>query len=359
MVRSMGFKQSLRLAVAFASLTGVGSAVAVGIPVYCFNCEQASYAAANAILDGQRSQTEALLNAFDYTMRTSASLQTAMVSKSGVTQQRVQNAYKMDPSIAKPRLACSQSSAATVRAGSTGAVRGLKNALTAKTIANNTRNINLPPGESRKEYSVKNVLAVLGADDAVDPSTVIMSQSPIPNDTSTIVAYRKTKDAVSNPFPVEMPAAEEVARIKAHGSAGEKEGLAQMLAIVSRQTVAQSVLDEDQANRIQIIKSDTVQDQLSYMTEAMDDDTKKLWTTGTLSNYQMEELATSYRANSPTWIKQTSSGASEMALLKDTALMTAELLKQLGINNRLLRISNQLAALRDSREASQQGMQTR
>lgn len=334
------------------------AAVMGGIPVLCIGCQEYTANAAHSILDGIRLQTEALLNAKDYEMRTSASFNTAIATANGVTQQRIKNAYQMDSTIAKPRLACSQTATAGVRAGSAGATTSLRQALVQKTMANNTRNVNLPPGESRKEYAVTKVIQVLG-DDTVDPAEVLMSQSPIANNATAIAQYRKVKDAVTNPFPVELPPAEEVERIKAHGSQGEREGLAQMYALMARQVTAQSILDEDESNRIQFVKSDSFKDQLSYMTESMDDQTKALWTTGQLSNYQIQQMGASYRALSPTWIKQLSSSASSESVMKEVALELAESLHQQGITNTLLRQANLLGAAKESREVSSVGLQTR
>lgn len=355
------FKQSLSVSIAMAAIAFADGAFAVlgaGIPVYCYNCEEGSSNAAHAILDGMRLQTEALLNARDYTMRTGSSFDTAIASATGVTQQRIKNAYNMDPSIAKPRLACSQVATSGVRSASSGGTASLRRSLIAKTTENNYRGANLPPGESRKEYSVTNVIEVLG-DEEASPAEVLMSQAPIANNTATINRHRKIKDATVNPFPVELPPEEEIKRIKTRGSQGEREGLAQMYALMARQISAQSITDDDEANRIQFIPSDPFKDQLSYITEGMDDETKALWSTGKLSNYQLDKLGASYRALSPTWIKQTSTNPSEIGLLREIALELAELLHQTGQSNKILREGNILQALKESREASRDGLRTR
>lgn len=351
-------KSLLRTAFGGGVLLLAGECFAYGIPVYCYNCQESTYNAAHSILDGQRLQTEALLNGMDYIMRTSASFGTAIASGTGVTEQRVQNAFKMDPSIARPRLACSQTATAGVRSGSTGASNKLRKALVAKTQANNYRGANLPPGESRKEYSIQKVIEVLG-EEGVNPAESIISGSPIPNDAGTIALHRKVKDATINPFPVELPAEEEIQRIKKKGSQGEKDNLAHSYALMARQLTAQSILDEDESNRIQFVKSDPFKDQLSYLTEGMDDDTKKIWTTGQLSNYQIEQMAADYRVLSPTWVKQISASASPEAVNKELVLEMAEVLHQLGIANKLQRQSNILAAMKESREVSNTDLQSR
>lgn len=354
----MASKNLLRSAVASALLLVGSKCFAYGIPVYCMSCDETVKDATHSTLDGIRLQTEALLNGMDYMLRTSSGFDTAIASGAGVTQQRIQNAYKMDPTIAKPRLACSQAATAGVRAGSAGATNKLRKTLVSKTSANNYRGANLPPGESRKEYSVQKVIEILG-DEEAEPAEVVMSRSPIPNESGAIAKHRKVKDAVVNPFPVELPPEEEIQRIKTKGSQGERENLARSYALLARQVSAQSVLDEDESNRIQFVKSDPFKDQLSYMTEGMDDDTKKLWSSGQLSNYQVEKLGASYRAMSPTWIKQISSAASPEAVNKEIALQLAEMLHQQGIANDLQRQNNILSALKETREVSNAGLQTR
>jgi hypothetical protein len=328
---------------------------ATGIPVFCYNCQEATYNAAHTIADAIRLQTEAQVNAMDYVMRTTSGFNVATANAKGVTEQRIANAYKMDPSIAKPRLACAQASTASVRGGAAGGASQLRQTLQSKTQENNMRGANLAKGESRKEYSVNKLIVDLGADD-VDPAEVTMSQSPIPNDAAAIEKHQRIKNATLNPFPVELPTQPEISRIKTNGSQGEREGLAQSLAMNARQSSAQSVLDEDEANRIQIVKADPLYNQLLYMTESMDADTKALWSTGKLSAYQVEELSANYRANSPTWIKQISAGASSDAIMKEIALEMAELLKQTNMTNHLLRQGNILSALRESREVSGSGL---
>lgn len=333
-------------------------AFATGIPVFCYNCQEATSNAAHAVLDGIRMQTEALLNAQDYVLRTQSGFDVAIASAQGVTEQRIKNAYAMDPSIAKPRLACSQKNTATVRAAAGGSVTQLRKALVSKTSDYNSRGANLAPGESRKEYAIKNVIDVLG-DETSKPAEVLLSQSPIPNDAAAIAAHRKVKDVAINPFPIELPSEEDIKRIKSNGSQGEKEKLAQSYALNTRLITAQSITDEDEASRIQLISSESFKEQIDYMTEAMDSETRKLWLTGKLSSYQIEKLGASYRALSPRWITQMTASPSPEAVNKEIMLELAELLHQQGIANEISRKQMMLAALKEIREASQDGMTTR
>lgn len=354
----MGSKTFIQAAVTIAVLAASKSAFATGIPVYCFNCQDASYNAAHSIIDAIRMQTEALLNAKDYEMRTSLGIQTAIATSQGVTEQRIKNAYTMDPSIAKPRLACSQAATSGVRSGVRGATSSARKVLSSKTASYNSRGANLPPGESRKEYSVTNVLEVFAEKEDAD-STIIIADDPIINDPTAIAKHRKIRDATVNPYPVELPPEEEILRIEKKGSQGEREGLSQMKVLAKRQEAAQYILDQDESKRIQFVNSDTFKDQLSYYVEGMDKETKALWDTGKLSGYQIEELGANYRALSPTWIKQQSSNASEVALLKELVLGQAEQLYQQGIMNKYLREQSILTAMKEIREISKDGLQTR
>lgn len=354
----MDSKTILKAAVTVAFLTTSKGVLAAGIPVYCYNCQDATYNAAHSIIDSIRMQTEALLNAKDYEMRTSLGIQTAIATSEGVTQQRIKNAYTMDPSIAKPRLACSQVATSVVRSGAKGATSSARKVLSQKTSSYNSRGANLPPGESRKEYSITNVLETFAEEEEAD-STIIIADDPIANDSTSIAKHRKIRDATVNPYPVELPPEEEIKRIEKNGSQGEREGLSQMKVLAKRQEAAQYILDQDESKRIQFVNSDTFKDQLSYYVEGMDKDTKALWDTGKLSGYQIEELGANYRALSPTWIKQQSASASEVALLKELVLGQAEQLYQQGLTNKYMREQSILAAMKEIREISKDGLQTR
>lgn len=354
----MDSKNFLRAAVAIAIIAASKSAFATGIPVYCYNCQDATYNAAHSIIDAIRMQTEAQMNAQDYQMRTTLGVQTAIATSQGVTEQRIKNAYTMDPSISKPRLACSQAATSSVRSGAKGASSAARKVLSSKTATYNSRGANLPPGESRKEYSITKVLEVFAEKEDADP-TIIISDEPITNDAAAIAQHRKVRDATVNPYPVELPPEEEIKRIEKNGSQGEREGLSQMIVLMSRQQTAQFILDQDESKRIQYINSDTFKDQLSYYVEGMDKDTKAQWDTGKLSGYQIDELGSNYRALSPTWIKQQSSNASEVALLKELVLGQAEQLYQQGIMNKYLREQSILTAMKEIREISKDGLQTR
>lgn len=357
----MASKSLLSAAIIVASLSlqfAPEEAFAIGIPVYCYNCQDAAFNAAHTIADAIRLQTEALINADDYVMRTTKSVDVAIATAKGVTEQRIKNAYAMDPSIAKPRAACSQAGAAGVRAAAGGAAAAVRKVLSAKTAEYNGRGMNLSPGESRKEYSVTKVIQVLG-DSTVDPAGSVMDNTPLPNDSAAIAANRKVRDAVVNPFPVELPSAEEVERIKNKGSAGEREGLAQAQALMARQLTAQYVFDQDQSKRIQNISTDNYSQVLAYYIESMDADTKTKWSTGKISASQLDEMMSNYRAMSPTWSKQYSASASDSMVMKELLFTNAEQLRQQYVQNELLRQANLLAAMRESRQVSQAGLQTR
>lgn len=354
----MDSKRILKAAIGLAVLAASNSTFAVGIPVYCFNCQDATYNAAHSIIDAIRMQTEAQMNAQDYQMRTTLGVQTAIATSQGVTEQRIKNAYAMDPAIAKPRLACSQAATSSIRSGAKGASSSARKVLSSKTSSYNSRGANLPPGESRKEYSITNVLEVFAEDEDADP-TVIISDEPITNEATAIAEHRKVRDATVNPYPVELPPAEEIKRIEKNGSQGEREGLSQMKVLAARQEIAQYILDQDESKRIQFINSDTFKDQLSFYVEGMDKETRAKWETGKLSGYQIDELGANYRALSPTWIKQQSSNPSEIALLKELVLGQAEQLYQQGIMNKYLREQSILTAAKEVREISKDGLQTR
>ena len=132
-----------------------------------------------------------------------------------------------------------------------------------------------------------------------------------------------------------------------------------MKVLKSRQEAAQFILDQDESSRIQYINSESFKDQLSYYVESMDKETKALWTTGKLSSYQVDELGANYRALSPSWIKGVATNVSEVSLLKEMVLAQAELLYQQGRSNKIQREQSILSAMKEIREISKDGLQTR
>lgn len=331
------------------------NADATGIPVFCLNCQEASYDAANSILDGIRAQTEALLNSQDYVMRNSQTVE--MVAEQ--QRQRTQNERDLNVSLgAKPRPACGQSAAAAIRGAAAAAAVKTRAILGQASNSYNIRSRGLAPGESRKEYSIQQVIEKMDKP-TFDAGKIIMEREPLdPTDSQAFQDQIQNALMITNPFPADVPSEEDVNRIKATGSQGEKEALAQTIAMAKRQQVAQYVVMKDiEANTKRIDPAG-----LNYMLDDIKpflSDEEKAKLTGKISSNQLNELLATYRTRSPLWVQNLMTSASSLGVQKELALQGAEILNQLYMLNNNIIDMTKIVSLTEAREVSQGGMVTR
>ncbi|EPG8944015.1 hypothetical protein L4Z64_001422 [Pseudomonas aeruginosa] len=352
----MDFKLKALTALLFiAPMSSPISAWATGIPVFCYNCQEASHNAAHSIMDAIRAQTEALLNAQDYVMRNNQTIE--MVAEQ--QRQRTQNERDMNVGLgAKPRPACGQSAAAAIRGAANAAAVKTRSILGQASNSYNMRSKGLAPGESRKEYSIQQVIEKMD-EPTFDAGKIIMEREPLdPTDTKAFQEHIQNALMITNPFPAELPSQEEVERIKKSGSQGEREALAQALAMSKRQQVAQYVVIKDiEANTKRIDPNG-----LKYMLEDImpflsDEEKAKL--NGKISSNQLNELLATYRVRSPLWVKNLTTSASALGVQKELALQGAEILNQLYMLNTNIIELSKINSMSEARGASQGGMVTR
>lgn len=358
----MDFKKiSIKGAFVATSFFFVGNASATGIPVYCFNCEMGSYNAAHSIIDSVRMQTEALLNAQDYAMRTGQKLDTAREVALGKTEQKIKNGYAMDPALgAKPRSACGQLGAASLYSAASSSSAALLSAINKRTQAHNEQGRSLAPAEPRRDFSVHQVIETL--DDKKNPveaGKIILGNEPIDPENKTLVGLlTRLKDILMNPFPIEYPSEESVERIKKSGSSGEKLALAQSLAMQKRMEVGQHLINEDFEKKIQRLDTSGIKylmDEIKPMLSK--EEQGKLGER--ISPKQLDELMSTYRVRSEEWIKTALSSPSAEMVQREQMLMQAEMLRQLWEIKVALENSVKLQAFSDVRETSQAGFQHR
>lgn len=356
----MGFK-NLSLAVSVATVLGAagGEARAAGIPVYCWNCENASYNAAHSVVDAVRAQTEAILNGMDYVMRAEQEITTARDVAREATEQKIANSYAMEPSLgAKPRTACGQYGAASLRGMAAGSAPRLQAVLTNRTQMHNSRGRNLAPSEPRREYAIKDVLEKLDdPEKPVNSGNIIMANEPIdPGDAEKLNRLRKNFELLLNPFPVEMPSQEDVERIKASGSPGEKQDLAQTIVLQKRQEVGQYIHDQEFAKNVKRLDPAAIKYLIKDIEQYLSSDQKAMLE-GKISPNQLDELMATYRVRSGAWVTTaTTSPSSEMAN-REQMLTQAEMLNQLWEIKQLLAQMLKMQAFTDVRDTSQTGLQ--
>lgn len=335
------------------ALVAVSSSVsATGIPVYCFNCQEGSSNAAHSILDGIRSQTEALLNGADFVMRNNQTIDMIGLQ----TEQKIKNSVDLEPSMgAKPRPACGQAAGAAIRGATASAGKKTREILTKTASSYNKRTSGLSPTEPRRDYVVRQILSEMDKPE-FDAAQLIMETNPI--DPTDATAYRKKLDdtlLATNPFPVELPSEEQQERIKRSGAPGDKETLAQAVVLEKRQQVAQySILKEFEANT-QRIEPKGLKYMLDDITPYLsDEEQKKL--DGKLSPNQLEELMATYRVRSEKWVKFVSASPSQSAVLKELALIGAEQLNQMFKLNTNIKELTRMQSIALLRETSQSGL---
>jgi hypothetical protein len=359
---SMACKKALLYsAVAVGALTGSSMASATGIPVFCYNCQEATNNAAQSILDGLRMQTEALINGMDYTLRAQEKLATAREVAMGSTAEKIKNSYAMEPSLgAKPRTACGQYGAASLRAMGVSSAPKLRNALTQRTQAHNNQGRNLAPGEPRRDYANNQILALLDDEKTpVNSGEIIMSDEPVSaSDPTLLEKLRQLFELILNPYPVEMPPEEDVKRIKASGSPKERSDLAQAVALQKRQEVGQYIHDEAFEKNIQRLDPSTLQYMIKDTAKYLSDD-QAAALKGKISPNQLNELMATYRVRSDEWVKAVTTSPSEEMARRESLLINAEILNQTWEMNQNLTKLLKMSSFGEVRKTSKDGMISR
>lgn len=357
----MAFKKIVTLALTtFAGyLLMPSSAMATGIPVYCYNCQEGSSNAAHAVLDGIRAQTEALLNGMDFVMRAEQKLATSREVAIAQVEQKIKNSYAMEPSLgAKPRVACAQMGAASMRAAANSNAKALRKVLAKNSSNHNKRNRGLAPAEPRREYAIKEIIEKL--DDSSEPvevGEVLLEDSPIEPD--AVAESKSLINLLLNPFPMEEPSEADIKRIKERGSANERESLARSIVIQKRTEVAQHVFDKSLSNNIQSIPKSKVEYLLKDIEPFLSTEDKAQLKGDNLSKNQIDEIMSTYRVNSSKWVTDIIVSPSSDKRERDMVLMSAEILNQLWQLNQTNKQIAKLLAANMARETSQSGPQSR
>lgn len=356
----MAFKKivAITLTVAAGYLV-MPSAMATGIPVYCYNCQEASHNAAHSILDGIRAQTEALLNGMDYVFRAEQKLATSREVAIATVEQKIKNNYAMDPSLgAKPRAACAQMSAASMRAAAASNAKALRKVIAKSTSSHNKRNRGLASKEPRRDYAVKEIIDKL--DDPAEPveaGELLLEDEPVSPDAVAIL--KGLMNLLLNPFPVEEPSDADIKRIKANGTPQERESLARSIVMQKRTEVGQHVFDKSLSENIQSIPKSKIEYLLKDIEPFLGAEDKESLKSANLSKSQIDELMSTYRVKSSKWVTDIVVSPSGDKRERDIALMNAEMLNQLWQLNQTNKQIAKLLAANMTREVSQSGLQSR
>lgn len=352
MKQSMGFKAIVPLIAVGFSLAAY-EVNAAGIPVYCANCQEASHAAGNAVVDAIRGQTEALVAGMNYVMRT----ESAVEDERELTRQKTEIDKNYEPSLgAKPRAACSQMGGAVLRGAAASSSATMKKAIRKSVAAHNKRSASLAPGESSQDYDMKKIFEVMDADpDEFDGGEIVLARMPIePGDAADELEKVKM---LMNPYPVALPPAEEIARIKSMGTPEEKKKLSESVVLNERQSVFMRVVTDNFERDIKKLEKDKLATMLADIEPYLDAEQKKQLE-GNLSENQLEELLATYRVRSPEWIANAAT-AEQTPAIRDIMLTNAEILSQLWKLNRNIENLAAANAISQSRELSRDGLLSR
>lgn len=326
-----------------------------GIPVYCGNCQEASSNAAHSILDGIRSQTEALLNAQDYAVKSKSKVDLAQGTAILKAERAIKNAEAFDPELSKPDTACATYEAANLRNATAGEVTGaVKDAIVKTARDHNMSASKLSETEPKREYFVKSVLDRMHPDKEEDAETsakVILSE-PIPE--SALAKFLEKIVFLTNPFPVETPTAEALDKIKAKGSTGDQDAMARVLVANDRLARSQVILTSEATRDAQLYDASVLDKYLKQIRSTGTAEQKKLLK-GKLSANQIDELLATYRVRSPSWVAESMKGK-EIKLYREQTLIQAEMLNQLWQIKDLMRSMKKMQAWTDAQETVQSGV---
>lgn len=360
-MQSKGFNSRLKpIVCGLLFFLGGHEAQASGIPVVDILLIQTTSQGTASVVTAIQAQTKALADSMDYVMRTSQKLSLARDTALEKTKEMVRNSYAMEPSLgAKPRSACGQLGAASIRAVANDSHEAVLKIVTKGTKAHSEVSRSLAPNEPRKDYNIDQVIKVLDDETVDEYGRVVMSNDPIdPNDSAALSKARTIQLMLLNPFPVETPSEADIERIKATGSPGEKQSLAQSIALQRRQEVAQFVHDQEFARNIQNLDTSSIEYMITDIEKYLSSDQKAMLD-GKISQNQLDELLATYRVLSPDWIKQATTSPSPEMVQREQMLMQAEMLNQMWeIRKNLTQISK-IISFGEARTISQNGLQSK
>lgn len=215
----------------------------------------------------------------------------------------------------------------------------------------------LPPGEPRMQKNVDDLIKELEEDpegkEIIAPDYVL-AQEPIPE--SLFAEFLRRLMLILNPFPVVTPSEEEIALIVAQGTTGEREALAQALALQQRQEVAMKAVTMNAERNVQSLDPAATKRLVELAKPYLADPSE--WS-GKLSQNQVDELLYSYRTISPTWHTEIMTTESEFALLREQTVMQAMMLQSMWELRKMVQQQLALSGFTETREVSQAGLMSR
>lgn len=317
-------KNWLRCAAWVGMASVSNSVVAAGIPVMDAALIQGTGQGFQMTGENIRVQTEALVNALDYSTKAIAGVIVDTETNSVRTQRGLDVHRDYTPEVSKPAGACTSYAVAGSRASASAAGR-VGAPLAQHSHQRNLRAARLVADVPRAELA--HTEAIRRLQDPKSTSTVTVFEST----PFTEKEYKDVMDTVlyaTNPIPQPVPNQKELDIIEQHGSPENKSSYARVLVHADRLKRMQQVLMNQKDKDLQVYDPDAFkylfnEDNLSDLA-----DSYKQMLSGRLSKNQIDELMANYRVESAEWVKRIHTGG-DRAVLNDVALMQAENLKLL------------------------------
>lgn len=325
-----------------------------GIPVYCYNCQEGSSNAGHAILDGIRNQTEAILNAWGYAVKADAKVGLSKDVAIFKTERAIENAKAFEPSLAKPDTACTTYNSSSMRNAVSNSGGGkVTQALIGIAKGHNQSASQLSETEPKREYFAAKVLERLELDNkdtSIGGAKVLLSE---PFSEDKLAGKLEEVAFLTNPFPIETPSVESMKLIKSKGSTGDKDSMARVLVTNDRIEAAQTIILDEVKNDAQLYDGSSLKEYVKQVGASLSKEQKAVLK-GKLSANQIDELLATYRVRSPKWVAKTMT-LSEVGVIREQALIQAEMLNQLWEVKSLLKTMKVMQAYSDVRDTVQSG----
>jgi len=330
-----------------------------GIPVECAGCvdatDKAAVTTAASVGEYIEAQTKALEMILEYVMNTqeyNAGVRERLVAETEDFK-RSERALGMG---ARPFGACGEYEATAMAIQRDVAQRVVSENFSRLSKNRTRQSRQLPPGEPRMQKNVDDLIDVMEdpeAEDLVAPDVVFVEE-PIPE--SDLEKFLRHLMLILNPFPVVTPSEEEIAEIIAHGTTGEREALAQALALQQRQEVAMKAVTMNVERNVQTLDPAAMKGLIELAKPYLANEPQ--WT-GKLSPNQVDELLHTYRSTSPDWYTEVMSTESEFTLLREQTVMQATLLASMWELRKLIQQQLALSGFSETRSVSQAGLMSR
>lgn len=325
-----------------------------GIPVYCYNCQEASYNVGHSVLDAIRNQTDALLNGLNYATKADASVGVVTDVQVLKAERVIENTKDWEPTLAKPNTACTTYKAAALRNAVSKSHMGKTKQMLLDVIRTHNKSASqLSDTEPKREYFVGKILDKLAPENKKDLLSSGDAITAEPFSASELPKKLEEIAFLTNPLPLESPSVEALREIKKGGSTGDKDSMARMLVSNDRLERAQAILASERLKDARLFDSSSLNYYANQVRRTLDPEQKAAMS-GKLSARQIDELTATYRVKSSLWASSTM-GLTSLGVAKEQALTQAEILNQLWKINDTLSTMLRMQAWADAQNVNQKG----